>query len=59
MMNGTWRYFDSGAQAIEEENICRRELAKIQGRHPTQRFRIDGVLIHDTPHALTSKKAFP
>ena len=27
MMAGTWRYFDSERQAIEEENIFRRELA--------------------------------
>lgn len=54
MMNGTWRYFDSEAQAIEEENIFRRELALIQGRTPAQRFRSDGILIHDTePHHLT------
>jgi hypothetical protein len=47
MMNGTWRYFDSEAQAIEEENIFRRQLAHIQGLPPTQRYRIDGVLIRD------------
>ena len=45
MMNGSWRYFDSEAQAIEEENIFRRQLAEHQGRPPTERFRIDGVLI--------------
>lgn len=47
MMNGTWRYFDSEGQAIEEENIFRRQLAKIQGRPLTQRFLKDGVLIRD------------
>ena len=47
MMNGTWRYFASERQAIEEENIFRRQLAKIQGRTPTQRFRKSGVLISE------------
>jgi hypothetical protein len=47
MMNGTWRYFASERQAIEEENIFRRQLAKMQGRTPTQRFRKSGVLISE------------
>jgi hypothetical protein len=47
MMNGTWRYFASERQAIEEENIFRCQLAKIQGRTPTQRFRKSGVLISE------------
>jgi hypothetical protein len=47
MMNGTWRYFASERQAIEEENIFRRQLAKMQGRTPTQRFRKNGVLISE------------
>ena len=47
MMNGTWRYFDSESQAIEEENIFRRQLAEKQRRVPTQRFLIDGILIRN------------
>ena len=57
MMNGSWRYFDSEAQAIEEENIFRCQLAKRQGRPPTQRFRIDGVLIDDIHPSLLPKTA--
>lgn len=47
MMNGTWRYFASERQAIEEENIFRRQLAEMQGRLPTQRFRKSGVPISE------------
>ena len=47
MMNGTWRYFASERQAIEEENIFRRELAKMHGRTPTQRLYITGMPITD------------
>jgi hypothetical protein len=47
MMNGTWRYFASERQAIEEENIFRRQLAEMQGRKPSQRFRKSGVPISD------------
>ena len=57
MMNGSWRYFDSEAQAIEEENIFRHQLAKLQGRPPTERFRIDGVLIDDTKHSQPPRTA--
>ena len=48
MMNGTWRYFASEAQAIEEENIFRRQLAEMLGRPATQRYRAAGVLVHET-----------
>lgn len=47
MMNGTWRYFASERQAIEEENIFRRQLAEMQGRMPSQRFRKSGVPISE------------
>jgi hypothetical protein len=46
-MNGTWRYFASEEQAIEEENIFRKELAELQNMPPTQRYRIRGVMIRD------------
>lgn len=46
-MNGTWRYFASEEQAIEEENIFRIELAVLQNRPPTQRYRITGVMISE------------
>lgn len=32
LANGTWRYFDSEGQAIEEENIFRQQRSKIQGQ---------------------------
>jgi hypothetical protein len=44
-MGGTWRYFDSERQAIEEENIFRRELAEIQGVPSTERVWKTGVPI--------------
>ncbi len=46
-MNGTWRYFDSETQAIEEENIFRTELAFINNLPPTQRYRVAGVMISE------------
>ena len=46
-MSGTWRYFASEAQAIEEENVFRSQLAAIQGLTPTQRYRKTGVRISD------------
>jgi hypothetical protein len=47
MMNGTWRYFASEAQAIEEENIFRRQTAEMLGRPATQRGRAAGVLVNE------------
>lgn len=44
-MRGTWRYFDSEQQAIEEENIFRRELALIKGVPVTERAWLTGVPI--------------
>ncbi len=32
LTNGTWRYFDSEGQAIEEENVFRREWSALQGQ---------------------------
>jgi hypothetical protein len=51
MMNGTWRYFASESQAIEEENIFRRQLAEMQKRAPTQRFHKSGVPIAEVESA--------
>lgn len=42
-MNGTWRYFDSEGQAIEEENIFRKQLSYRRGTLPTERYRVNGV----------------
>lgn len=53
MMNGTWRYFASEAQAIEEENIFRRQMAGMLGRPATQRYRVAGVLMNE-PESDTS-----
>lgn len=52
MMNGTWRYFASERQAIEEENVFRRQLADMQGRKPTQRFRKNGIPISEVKSAV-------
>jgi ABC-type uncharacterized transport system YnjBCD substrate-binding protein len=52
MMNGTWRYFKSEQQAIEEENIFRKELALIQGKTPVYRFFKTGVLISDVANTI-------
>ena len=41
-MQGQWRYFASEAQAIEEENIFRMELALLQGKEPRLRYRSHG-----------------
>lgn len=42
-MQGTWRYFASERQAIEEENIFRLEMARSQGEVPILRGRTRGV----------------
>ena len=47
MMNGTWLYFASERQAIQEENIFHRQPAKLQGRTPTQRLWVTGLPITD------------
>jgi hypothetical protein len=52
MMNGTWLYFASERQAIEEENIFRSQLAEMQQRAPTQRFRKSGVPIAEVESAV-------
>jgi hypothetical protein len=44
-MQGTWRYFASEEQAIEEENEFRIDLAKINGEKPRLRYRTRGVAI--------------
>lgn len=46
-MNGTWRYFNSEAQAIEEENIFRQELAILNNETPTIRHGKWGEKISD------------
>ena len=44
-MQGTWRYFASEEQAIEEENLFRRQLALAQGKVPTQRYDVRGFSV--------------
>jgi hypothetical protein len=56
MMNGTWLYFASERQAIEDENIFRRQLAEMQGRTPTQRFRAKGLPISEIEPAMVSAR---
>lgn len=58
MMNGTWCYFASERQAIEEENIFRIQLARMRGCTPAQRFRVKGVRISETPHLAASPVQF-
>lgn len=55
MMNGTWRYFDSEGQAIEEENVFRCQWAAMIGRPPTQRFEIIGVMNTGVENSETPK----
>lgn len=43
MMAGTWRYFASERQAIEEENVFRKEPAARQGKPSAKRFWKTGV----------------
>jgi hypothetical protein len=47
MMKGSWRYFASERQAIEEENAFRRDLARMHNIPVTERWRKNGVLIHN------------
>ena len=37
-MKGTWRYFKSEKRVIEEENLFRQDLARMQGRRAKLRF---------------------
>jgi hypothetical protein len=39
MTKGSWRYFASEKQAIEEENIFRRDLALMQNTPVMERWR--------------------
>ncbi len=45
LMQGTWRYFASEKQAIEEENEFRVDWAKMNGEKPRLRYHTNGVLI--------------
>ena len=45
MMNGTWRYFKSERQAIEEENIFRKQLAEQQHKPFLERVYVSGMPI--------------
>ncbi len=45
MMQGTWLYMRSERQAIEEENIFRRELAQIKKQPFLERVYVSGVPI--------------
>lgn len=52
MMNGTWRYFKSEHQAIEEENIFRKQKAKIDNKPFVERVYVSGIPI--CPQSLES-----
>ena len=45
MMNGTWRYARSERQAIEEENVFRRQLAELKREPFRERVYVAGVPI--------------
>jgi hypothetical protein len=46
LSNGTWRYFDSEGQAIEEENVFRQQHSDGQGLRPVSlRAAVDGEQI--------------
>lgn len=45
MMKGTWMYFKSEDQAIQEENSFRQQLAKIQHRPYHERVYVSGLPI--------------
>ena len=45
MMQGTWRYFKSERQAIEEENIFRRQQARLNQTAFSERFYVSGIPI--------------
>jgi hypothetical protein len=43
LVNGTWRYFDSEGQAIEEENVFRMQASERRGlKQVSQRAAVDG-----------------
>lgn len=42
MMNGTWRYAKSERQAIEEENVFRRQHSELNGTLFYERFYVSG-----------------
>jgi hypothetical protein len=49
--NGTWRYFDSEGQAIEEENIFRSQYGDVQGLTAVPlRAAVDGRQIWNPEH---------
>jgi hypothetical protein len=58
MMKGTWRYYASERQAIEEENIFRKELARMQGKPPTERVGKAGVLVNNADDAYVTSEWF-
>jgi len=45
MMQGTWRYFKSERQAIEEENVFRKQLASQQNKPYLERVYVSGTPI--------------
>lgn len=52
MMNGTWRYFKSERQAIEEENIFRQQLAEMQDKPFNERVYVSGRPICPQSHEV-------
>jgi hypothetical protein len=50
-MQGTWRYFNSEQQAIEEENIFRQQLAVLNEEHTQLRFGKSGIPIESVSMA--------
>jgi hypothetical protein len=53
MMNGTWAYAKSERQAIEEENVFRRQLAEIERKPYLERVYVSGAPVcPETPDLI-------
>ena len=58
MMKGSWRYFASEKQAIEEENIFRRDLGLLQNTPVMERWRQNGALISNVDSIFVMSEWF-
>lgn len=58
-MRGTWRYFNSEQQAIEEENIFRQQLAALEGEYKELRYGKSGVPVESISVAKSNSEDKP
>jgi len=56
MMKGTWCYFASERQAIEEENAFREDLARLRGQAPARRSRSNGVPVSNVDEVFVTSE---